>query len=393
MYDITVVGAGPAGSFCAYLLAKKGFHVALIEKKPFPRKKLCGGGVSYKAVKLLDTVVDMTKLKGKALSGSYLSYKNEHLTHVGQNITSYSIEREEFDNELLKAAKDAGVDVIIPHTVVGLEENNHEALVKLEDDREVKSNFLVLAEGINGKLFEKIGYSGNRDITMALEIDVTPKEYPHNFNNNTLFDFGAIPKGYAWIFPKDGYLNVGAYYYHSRNIDRLQERALECFVNQFSWAKEAEIGKIHGHALPYSIDYSSYNTNRTLLIGDSAGAVENFYGEGLYYGLQSSRLAAEEITNAIHNNASLDNFTKRLKSEILVQVKFSRITAHLFYPRQKFGYYKMVRNKLMNYYYAELIHGKISQRKCYFYTMASLPLSVFSGKLLDHDFEEVGLLR
>lgn len=393
MYDIVVVGAGPSGSFCAYLLAKNGFHVALIEKKPFPRKKLCGGGVSYKAVKIIDNVIDITKLKGKALSGSYLSYKNEHLTHVGQNITSYSIEREEFDNELLNAAKDAGADIIIPHAVVKLEESKHEVLVNLDDGREIKSNFLVLAEGMNGKLFESIGYSGKREITMGLEIDVTPKEYPQNFNKNTLFDFGAIPKGYAWIFPKDGYLNVGAYYYRSRNIDRLQERALECFINQFSWSNDAEIGQIHGHALPYSIDYSSYNTNRTLLVGDATGTVENFYGEGLYYGFQSSRLAAEEISNSIHNNMSLNNYTKRLKSEILVQVKFSRITAHLFYQRQKFGYYKMVRNKLMNYYYAELIHGKISQRKCYFYTIASLPLSIFAGKLVDHDFTEVGLLK
>ncbi len=390
--DIIIVGAGPSGSLCAYLLAKD-FKVVLIEKSNFPRKKLCGGGVSYKAAKLLDGIIDLNKMNGKSLSGSYLSFKNKHLTYVGQDITSFSIDRSEFDNELLLAAKNAGAEILIPNKVEKIEENDREIKVSLLDGKELKANFLVIAEGVNGKLFESTGYFGIRDITMALEVDVKPKIYPSRFNNSTLFDFGAIPKGYAWIFPKKDYLNIGAYYYKSRTIDRSQIRALEYFIKQFTWAEDAEIGNIRGHALPRSIDYAAYNTNRTLLIGDSAGTVENFYGEGIFYGLKSSQIAAEEIKKAIRNNSSIDNYSKRLKSEILVHVKFSKRTAELFYPRQKFGYYNMVRNKLMNYYYAELIHGKINQRKCFYLTMASLPLSIFAKNLQDRDFKEVGLIK
>jgi geranylgeranyl reductase family protein len=392
MYDVIIVGAGPSGSMCAYLLAKD-FNVVLIEKTNFPRRKLCGGGVSNKAVKLLDGIIDMKMLSGKSLTGSYLCYKNQHLIYTNQDIANHSIERSEFDNELLLAAKNAGAEIIMPSKAEKIEENDKAVKVTLIDGTELKSKFLVIAEGVNGKLYESAGYFGTRDMTMALEADVFPKYYPANFNKNALFDFGSIPKGYAWIFPKKDYLNIGAYYYKSKSIDRSQIEALECFIKQFSWSDGIEIINIKGHAIPRSIDYAAYNTNRTLLVGDSAGTVENFYGEGIFYGLKSSRIAAEEITKAIRNNGSLDNYSKRLKSEILVQVKFSKRTAESFYTRQKFGYNNIVQNKLSNRYYAELINGKISQRKCFYLTMAFLPISIFTKKLQNGDYEEIGLIK
>lgn len=392
MYDVIIAGAGPAGSMCAYLLAKD-FNVVLIEKSNFPRKKLCGGGISDKAVRFLDGIVDLKKLNGKSISGSYLCFKNQHLTYVSQDITSYSIDRSEFDNELLSAAKNAGAEIIMPCKAEKIEENNRTVKVTLTDGKELTGKFLVIAEGVNGKLFESAGYSGTREMTMALEADLVPKYYPENFNNNALFDFGAIPEGYAWIFPKKDYLNTGAYYYKSKSIGRSQISALESFIRQFSWSESVEIINIKGHAIPRTIDYTAYNTNRTLLVGDSAGTAENIFGEGISYGLKSSQLAAEEINNAIRNNGSLDNYSKRLKSEILVQVKYSKKTAEFFYTRQKFGYYNLVQNKLMNRYFAELIHGNISQRKCFYLTMASLPISVFAKKLQKRDFEEIGLIK
>lgn len=390
MYDIIIIGGGPAGSLCAYLLAKD-FNAAVIEKSAFPRKKLCGGGVSHKACTLLDGIIDLNKLRGKSLSGSYLCFKNQHLTHAGQDTASFSIERSEFDNELLSAAKNAGAEIYMPCKAEKIKENKSEVKVTLSNGKELKAKFLVIAEGINGKLYKSAGYSGTREITMALEADVKPKKYPVNFHKDTLFDFGAVPKGYAWVFPKKDYLNVGAYYYKSESIDRFQIKALENFIKQFSWAEGAEISNIYGYAIPRVIDYPAYNTNRTLVVGDSAGIVENFFGEGIYYGLKSGKIAAEEITDALVNNSSLNNYTKRLKSEIILQVKYSRRTAGLFYPQQRFGYYRMVRNKLMNHYYADLISGNISHRKCFYLTLALLPVSFFSKKLHSINIEEAGL--
>lgn len=393
MYDIIVIGGGPTGSLCSYLLSKNGFDVALIEKVKFPRVKLCGGGISYKACQILENIINLSELSGKALSGSYLCFKNEHLTHVGQDVTSYSLERSEMDYKLLLAAKEKGTEIFMPSEVVKVSEESNKVVVTLDDGKVLETSFMIFAEGINGQIHQQIGYYGDKQVTMALEIDVYPENIPESFNKNTLFDFGAIPAGYGWVFPKKDYLNVGAYFYHSPKISRSQISFIQNFINQFEWAKKSDFGKIQGHALPYNIKYEMYNTQRTLLIGDVAGAVENFYGEGLFYGLSTSILASKAITNKITNNISLDEYSAELKRTILNQIYYSRITSNLFYTNQKFGYYRMVRNKLMNRLYADLIHGKISQKKCFYLSMISLPLSLFSKSLDNVPFRKVGLIK
>lgn len=393
MFDVIIIGAGPSGSFCGYQLAKSGLNVLIIEKAEFPREKLCGGGVSYKAAQMLDGVINFNSFPSVAIVGSYLSYKNEHLTYVGQDITSYSVNRKDFDAAILDSARNAGCEVLMPAEIVDVQESKTSVTVVTKDGIKKSAGFLVFAEGINGKLHQKLGYEGRREMTMGLKVDVVPRFCPDGLKNNTLFDFGAIPLGYAWIFPKNGFYNIGAYWYRSPTVDRVQQRSLELFINQFEWANGAKIDKLQGYHIPYNIDFPMYNTARTLLVGDAAGAIENFYGEGFYYGFQSSLLAAQVLNEAITNNTSLDTYTDRLKSEILIQVKFSRITANSFYTHQRFGYYRMVRNKLMNNIYANLIHGKISQRQAFFYTMLLLPFSPIAGLLKDANFKDVGLLN
>lgn len=388
MYEVICVGAGPSGSLCAYLLAKAGINVALIEKKLFPRIKPCGGGLSEKACKLIAGIVDLNKIRGRRISGSYLCFKNEHLCHVSQNIESYSIQRDNFDSALLNAAKDQGCDIYMPAEAKHVQENASKVTVTLKDGSQIESEFLIIADGITGRLCKQIGYSGRHEWTMALEVDVFPKTFPKEFSDNTLFDFGIIEKGYGWIFPKDDRINMGTYYYNSPRINRRQIKALELFVREFQWANDGKIGKIKGYPLPYKIDYPVFNTERTLLVGDATGSAENLCGQGLYYGFLSSKLAAETLIESF-NNGSLDSYTRKLKSKVLSQIRFSRITARHFYNHQRFGYYNMARNKLMNIFYSKLIHGKITQKKAFFYTLMSLPFSFFYPNFEDSDFSEI----
>jgi len=392
MYEVVCVGAGLSGCVCAYLLAKAGVSVGLIEKKLFPRTKICGGGLSEKACQLIGEIVDLDKIPGRRISGSYLCFKNEHLCHVSKKICGYSVRRDDLDYALLNAAKSQACDIYMPAEVINIQEKNSKVTITLKDGNQIESKFLIIAEGTTGNLHKQVGYSGNHEWTMALEVDVFPKTFPRVFYNNTVFDFGFFKKGYGWIFPKDDRINMGAYFYYSPRIHLSQIKALELFVKEFQWANDGKIGKIKGFPLPYRIDYPAFNTNRTLLVGDVTGSAENLFGQGLYYAFLTSQLATETLIGSL-NNASLDSYTRKLKSKILSQIRVSRVMARHFYHHQCFGYYNMARNKLMNSFYSNLIQGRITQKKALVYTIISLPFFFLSPYFEDIDFSEINRCR
>ncbi|HUL42802.1 MAG TPA: NAD(P)/FAD-dependent oxidoreductase [Bacteroidota bacterium] len=394
MYDVIVIGAGPAGSFCGYHLARAGLHVLIAEKSQFPRNKLCGGGISIKAAQLLDGVISFESIAASPIRGSYLSYQDSHLTHTGHESPSYSVNRPEFDLAILQAAQRAGCVAIMPAEVVQVQERRSHLTIRTKSGGSFQSRFIVFAEGINGRLHQQVGYHGSRETTMALEVDIAPRYVPDGLRRNTLFDFGTIEKGYAWIFPKNGFFNVGAYWHRSPGIESSQLQALETFINRFDWMRGGErLSRVRGYPIPYRIKYPFYHTPRTLLIGDIAGAVENFYGEGIYYGFLTGMYAADALRRAIKYHSPLHEYSRRIRSKVLTQMRYSRITARGFYSAQRFSYERMVRNKLMNSLYADLIHGTITQRQAFFRTLGFFPLMPFTQYLRDSDFSEVGLLE
>lgn len=392
MYEVVCVGAGLSGSVCAYLLAKAGVRVGLIEKKLFPRTKICGGGLSEKACEFIGDIVDLDKIPGRRISGSYLCYKDEHLCHIARKIRGYSVQRNALDYALLNAARSQLCDVYMPAEVIDVKEKNAKVTIRLKDGEQIESKFLIIAEGATGNLCKQIGYSGSHEWTMALEVDVFPKTFPRAFYNNTLFDFGFFKRGYGWIFPKDDRINMGAYFYYSPKIHLSQKKALELFVREFQWAQDGKIGKIRGFPLPYRIDYTAFNTNRTLLVGDATGSAENFFGQGLYYAFLTSKLAVEELIKSL-NNPLLDSYTKKLRSKVLSQISLSRFMARYFYNHQRFGYHNMARNTLINSIYANLIHGRITQKKALIYTLMTMPFFFLSPYFEDIDFSEISRNR
>jgi geranylgeranyl reductase family protein len=391
MYDVMVVGGGPAGSFAAYLLARAGLHVALAEKEQFPREKTCGGGLPDKTRRLLEGVIDPRKLPGRRITGAYLAYRNEHLVHVSSDATCYSVDRSELDMALLGAAEREGCRVYMPATAKTVVEEKDRVTVHLEGGEELTGRYLVFAEGASGRLHRQVGYAGERQTTTALQVDVFPEEVPEGLRSNTLFDFGSIPHGYAWIFPKTDRLNVGAYFRSAGHIGEREKNQLKDFLRLFDWTSSATLGKIKSCPLPYRIDYHTYNTKRTLLVGDTAGAVDSFYGEGLYYGLRSSTFGAEVIVKALDTGASLDEYTHLLRCKILRQIDYSRLLGRFFYRHKRFGYYRIARNRLLNPLYAQLIHGGTTHRKCCLRVAFVAPVIVLTGSHPRRNLSEVGL--
>ena len=105
--DVLIVGAGPAGSFLGYLLARTGFDVTIIDKATFPRDKVCGGGLSNKTVELLP--FDISPVMQRRVTGAFLTYQNRDtvVKDMGER-GGIAVLRSAFDHFLLRKAIDAG---------------------------------------------------------------------------------------------------------------------------------------------------------------------------------------------------------------------------------------------------------------------------------------------
>src|SRR5688500_4569949 len=107
--DVLIVGAGPAGSFLGYLLARDGFKVTIIDKATFPRDKVCGGGISNKTIELLP--FDISPVVQRRVRGAFLTYQNrETVIKDLDERGGAAVLRSEFDHFLLQQAIGAGVE-------------------------------------------------------------------------------------------------------------------------------------------------------------------------------------------------------------------------------------------------------------------------------------------
>jgi geranylgeranyl reductase family protein len=393
MYDAAIVGAGPSGSICAYRLAKAGFKVLIADKKKFPRAKLCGGGLAYKTTQLLKEVINFDDISPKHITGSYFSFRNDDLVFWANDTSGFIVQRDVLDNAILQSAVRAGCDAETPAEIEEVTESDSHVTLRSGDRKSFEARYLVIAEGVNGRLHTTLGYKGRRETTMALEIDIAPSYIPEGLKNNMLLDFGSIPGGYAWIFPNNNNFNVGAYWCKSGTINDEQRRSLERFAEQFDWSVNGQKSRMKGYPLPYKIDYEHYNTARTMLVGDCAGTVENLFGEGIYYGLTSGLLASDVLKKALTQNLSLNTYSEKMKRELLKQIGYSRFIARHFYAHPNFGYKRMVRNKLINSLFTRLIHGSSVHSSVLFCTLLLFPFSVFSDELKSSPFGDVGLMR
>ncbi len=117
-----------------------------------------------------------------------------------------------------------------------------------------------------------------------------------------------------------------------------------------------------------------------LLLGDAAGFAEAFYGEGIYFALRSAQLAAEASLGG--DAEAVETACARLiRKHLAPDFFYSELNARLFYPAQRFGYYRMVQNQPCSRYFGEMISGSVSYAECFFKTAATMPYWLFSSRI------------
>ena len=316
MYDVVVVGAGPAGSMAAKTAAENGLNVLMVEKRQeIGTPVRCAEGVSK--VELAEFVEINKKWIAAEVVGAkiYSPDGSEIILAEEQagNEVGYILERKIFDRHLARMAAKAGADVIVKTSAIGLERRNGTVNVKLKkmgDEWEVETKIVIGADGVESR----IGKFAGIDTTLKLnEIESCTQYLMSNIDfdpDYTYFWIGneIAPGGYIWLFPKgEGIANVGIGVMPSKAKKQSKEY-LDDFVKRFENGKIVEV--VAG-AVPVKGEIETAVADNVMLAGDAAHHADPITGGGIINAMKAGKYAGAVAVEAIKSKNYSAEFLRR----------------------------------------------------------------------------------
>jgi geranylgeranyl reductase family protein len=302
MYDLIVVGAGPAGASAARTAAQHGLNTLILEKERLPRSKLCGGGVTAKVLTKLDFKLPKELIEYEAKAVRIHLGEGVHNFETAQTLV-YMTSRSKFDSFLTEKAVEAGAEVKDKHPVRSVEATGTHVDVKTSDG-DFRSKMLIGADGMGGPTARTGGFYASwkpDQVAYAIESEVYVGEKGvRNFVGDASYldlYFGVSSAGYGWVFPKNDHLTVGV----GCRLSRLRDgqELLNGFIKQVQGLETFEIPKPQAHLIPLGgAAKVPAARNRMLLAGDCAGFAEPLLCEGIYFSIWGGQIAAHVAAEA-----------------------------------------------------------------------------------------------
>lgn len=335
-FDVITIGAGPAGITASYELSKKGIRVLLLEKDPFPRYKPCGGGLSLKIENVID--FSIKEVIEKTINGTYFTFKQkEGLYLLSERPVAYMVMRDRFDSLLLSKAVKEGVHFLDRSQVKGLEQvkDGYEVFTRKE---RFKGKYIIGADGVNGVVRRYLHPISNRILAASIEAEIPVSEETVNrFKDFVHIDFGVIPYGYGWIFPKNGKLSAGIAGF--KGIVKHPRRYFNRFIESHPLIQEFYTDNSRGYPIPLFGRPDPLTRDGIVLAGDAGNLVDPFFGEGIYYAMRSGQIAASVIYKAIKTDSiNLTEYDKIIKEEFYTQFKAAQRISQFVYTFPRMWY-------------------------------------------------------
>ena len=344
--DVIVVGAGPSGSTAAYYLAQAGLNVLLLEKSRFPRDKVCGDGLTPRAVKSLVAMgVDVSeeagwlRNKGLRVIGGGLRLElpwPELSSYPGYGLVRT---RASLDEQLARRAQAAGAKLVEGANVTGplLDDGGQIIGVTVEAEDEggpragggqeskstdpdversaappqtFRARVVVAADGNSSRLSVAMGLRkrDDRPLGVAVRTYYTSPRHDDDYLESwlDLWDGDRLLPGYGWIFGMgDGTSNVGlgllntSTAFGNTDYRALLKRWLRSMPEEWGYVEENRTEPVRGAALPMGFNRTPHYHRGLLLAGDAAGMVNPFNGEGIAYAMESGEILARVVAQAL----------------------------------------------------------------------------------------------
>lgn len=359
IYDVLVVGLGPAGSAAAYELSKAGYSVLAFEKKSMPRYKPCGGGLSLRIEKILEP--DFKEVVEQTIYGVHFTFKGNDDIHVeSSRPIAYMVMRDRFDAFLASKAKRAGTHVVEGETV--LEILPHAQWVEIRTARRrYRGRYLIGADGANSMVARHLFPDRKVYKTISLESELPLGRMPDlDLRRKVMVDFERIPGGYGWIFPKQDKLSIGIAGFRRKRWD--PHHYFQRFTKGQGSLTGFSIPKPTGHPIPlFQGPPPVLNRQRILLAGDAASLVDPFFGEGIYYAVRSGQLAAITLMNIFKNgHADLSEYDRMVSAEFYPEFRIASRLAFIVYAFPRVWYWVNKRHHEFIELYYDVLRGVMS---------------------------------
>ena len=322
--DVLVVGGGPGGAAAAYYLARQGLDVTVIDKSSFPREKVCGDGLTPRSVAaLLRMGIDTDDPGFERVVGLRVHSRGGTIELPWPELSSWPgyglvMPRARFDHLLIQRAQKAGArlqegteatePVMEGGWVTG-------ARVRPADDKsaeptEIRARFTIAADGAASRFAKPAGIrrDDSRPLGIAARRYYRTSYLPGPWFESwlDLWEGDLLLPGYGWLFPvAGGQINLGAGLLNTfKDFKKISaQRLFTAFSTMLpsEWAisEDSAEGRILSGPLPMSLNRVPQVVPGMLLIGDAAGAVNPFNGEGIAYAMETAEVAADLVHEAL----------------------------------------------------------------------------------------------
>ena len=354
-HDVLVIGAGPAGAAAGYWLAQEGLDVVIVDKKVFPREKTCGDGLTPRAVKQIhdmglgDQLSQFHRYDGLRATAHGKTLELHWPTHPMYPQHGYVVRRRELDTMVARNAVAAGATLLEGHEALApvLERGFVRGATVQANDSETPFNitarYVIVADGANSRFGRALGTFRTKEWPYGTAIR-TYWETPRHAEPwiESVLDVkdrqGNPMPGYGWIFPVgDGTVNIGVGLlstfrdFKSVNTTHLLNEYAHMIADRWEIDPDQPTGKATSRRIPMGGSVGPKSGPTYLVVGDSAGNVNPFNGEGIGYAYETARMAAQILTEAIRNNdpTALQRYQTLIDDEYGQYFKVARLFARI----------------------------------------------------------------